>query len=206
MVDLKGMSRKDKAGYIWDYYKLHIIGALAFICIIIFFVNSQGTKIDYVFNLTILGNSVDNNKVTNLEKQLTNVVVKDGDTKKQAEVNNLVIGTSTSSQYMQKFIAEIAAGELDVVILDKATFESLVKQDLFLRLDNISGFDLASIKSEKIEARVRDKNKAVFAINAKDIKVFKDIGINTDNKVIVVISSSKHLDKDNMVLKWLLIK
>ena len=111
-----------------------------------------------------------------------------------------------SSQYMQKFVAQLSVGELDVVILDKDMFESFVKQDMFLRLDNISGLDLASIKSEKIEASETNKTKAVYAINAKDIKIFKNIGFDTTNKVIGIISSTKQKNNSVSVLKWLLNK
>lgn len=212
MVDLTGMSKKKKAEYIWEYYKLHIIGVLVLICIIGSIIHGQITKVDYVFNLTMLGNTVDTNKMTDLETQLTSVVVKDGDKKKQATISNMSLGDSNnsdsamSSQYMQKFVAQLSVGELDVVILDKDMFESFVKQDMFLRLDNISGLDLASIKSEKIEASETNKTKAVYAINAKDIKIFKNIGFDTTNKVIGIISSTKQKNNSVSVLKWLLNK
>jgi hypothetical protein len=212
MVDLKGMSKKKKAEYIWEYYKLHIIGILVVISIIVSLVHSQITKVDYVFNLTMLGNTVNTDKVTDLQSKLTSVVVKDGDTKKQAIISNMSLGGSASSdptmesQYMQKFVAQLSVGELDVVILDKDMFESFAKQDMFLRLDKISGFDLASIKSEKIEATATDKTKAVYAINAKDIKAFKDVGYDTTNKVIGIISTTKQKNNSVLVLKWLLNK
>ncbi|MGH4050884.1 MAG: hypothetical protein ACREVX_05950 [Clostridium sp.] len=212
MVDLKGMSKKKKAEYIWEYYKLHIIGVLVVICIIISIIHGQITKVDYVFNLTMLGNTVDTTKLTDLEKQITSVVVSDGDKKKQATIGNMSIGGSTSSdstmssQYMQKFVAQLSVGELDIVILDKDMFESFAKQNMFLRLDNLSGLDLNSIKSEKIEATVEDNIKAVYAINAKDIKAFKNVGFDTTNKVIGIISTSKQKTNSALVLTWLLNK
>lgn len=212
MVDLKGMSKKKKAEYIWEYYKLHIIGVLVLICIIASFIHGQITKVDYVFNLTMLGNTVDTNKLTDLETKLTKVVVKDGDTKKQAIIGNMFLGDSTNSdpsmdsQSMQKFVAQLSVGELDVVILDKGMFESFAKQNMFLRLDNISGFDLTSIKNEKIETNATNNTKAVYAINAKNIKLFKDAGFNTTNKVIGIISTTKQKNNSVLVLKWLLNK
>lgn len=210
MVDLKSMSKKKQAEYIWDYYKLHIIGGLAIIFIVISIINSHFTKIDYVFNLTMIGNVIDENKKGDLEKQLTSMVVKKGEMRKQAIIDITPIDSSKSSdatmknEYMQRFIAKMSVGELDVVILDKDMFKSFVKQDIFLRLDNISGLNLNSIKREKIRAKARDNNNAVYAINAEDIKVFKDMGFNTHNKVIGIISSCKQIDKATLVLKWLL--
>ena len=214
MVDLKGMSRKKKAEYIWDYYKIHIICIIAIIFIVGSIINSQMTKIDYVFNLTMFGSSVDENKSTELEKQLTKLVVKDGEERKEATVANIPIdgsssdNASISSQYMQKFVAQVSVGDIDLLVLDKVMFESLVKKDIFLKLNNISQLDLDSIKNEKIEASGSDSNsnsnKAVYAINVQDNKMFKDMGYDTQSKVIGIVSTSKQKDRAILVVKWLL--
>lgn len=210
MVDLKKMSKKKQAEYIWDYYKLHIIGVLAIICIAVSFIHSQNTKIDYVFDLTIVGNMIDDNNKTDLEKQLTNIVVKKGEERKQAIIDIMPQDKSSNNagslpnEYMQKFIAKMSVGELDVIILDKSLFETFVKQDIFLKLDKISTLNLTSIKNKKIEAKASDNNKAIYAINAEDIKILKNIGYDTNNKVIGIIGSCKQVDKATLVLKWLL--
>ena len=210
MVDLKNMSRKEQIEYIWEYYKLHIIGVLAIIFIIASIINSQRTKIDYVFNLTMIGNTIDDNKKSDLEKQLTSIVVKKGEIRKQAFIDNIPLDSSSNAvdtmpnEYMQGFIAKMSAGELDVIILDKSIFETLVKQGVLLRLDNIRQLNLSSIKNEKIKTSGRDKSKYVYAINAENIKALKNIEFNTNNKVIGIISSCKQIDKATLVLKWLL--
>ncbi|MBU3184630.1 hypothetical protein [Clostridium estertheticum] len=212
MVDLKGMSKHKKAEYIWEYYKFHIIGALAAICIIISIIHSQITKPDYVFNLTMISNIADTNKVTNLESLLTKVVVKDGSTRKKAIVSSMPIDTSknanlqTTSQYMQKLTAEVSVGELDVIILDKTMFESFAKQDMFLRLDNISELNLDSLKGEKIHAIGSDKKNDVYAIDAKDITLLKKLGFDLKNKVIGIVGSTKQKYNSILVLKYLLSK
>ncbi|MBU3170739.1 hypothetical protein [Clostridium estertheticum] len=212
MVDLKGMSKHKKAEYIWEYYKFHIIGALAIVCIIISIIHSQITKPDYVFNLTMISNIADTNKVTNLESLLTKVVVKDGSTRKKAIVSSMPIDTSknanlqTTSQYMQKLTAEVSVGELDVIILDKTMFESFAKQDMFLRLDNISELNLDSLKGEKIHAIGSDKKNDVYAIDAKDITLLKKLGFDLKNKVIGIVGSTKQKYNSILVLKYLLSK
>lgn len=212
MVDLKSMSNKKKAEYIWEYYKLHIIGILAVLLIVAAIIHGQITKIDYVFNLTMIGNNVDENKKTEVEKQLGSIVIKEGERKKQAIVSVIPLegsskaNASMSSISTQKFIAEISVGAIDLVILDKSMFESFVKQDMFSRLDNISELSLTSIKNEKLEANGSDEIKAVYAINAKEIKVFKDMGFDTDNMVIGIISTCKQKDKAATALKWLISK
>jgi len=212
MVDLSSMSKKKKAEYIWEYYKLHIIAVFVIIFIVASFIHGQITKVDYVFNLTLIGNNVDDNKKTEVAKQLTNFVIKNGEQKKQAIIDVIPLegsskaNASMSSISTQKFIANISVGGIDVIILDKAMFQSFATKGMFLRLDNISQLSLASIKNEKLQAIGDDKVKAVYAINADNIKILKDMGFDTDNMVIGIISTCKQKDKAALVLKWLLNK
>jgi hypothetical protein len=210
MVDLKSMSKKKKAEYIWDYYKLHIIGVIAIICVVGSLIHSQLTKVDYVFNLTVIGNVVDVNKKNDLENKITSIVVNDGAIRKQAIVDIIPPASSNNPadimpvEYMQRFMAMLSVGELDIVIMDKNIFETLAQQDILLRLDNTPSLNLASIKNEKLEARASDNKMAVYAINAEDIEILKDMGYDTKNKVISIISSTKQQDNGVLVLKWLL--
>jgi hypothetical protein len=212
MVDLKSMSNKKKAEYIWEYYKLHIIGVLVVIFIVASMIHGQITKIDYVFNITLVGNNVDENKKTELEKQLGGIVIKTGEQNKEAIVSVIPLegsskaNASMSSTSTQKFIVEMSVGQIDVVILDKGMAQVFAKQDMFSRLEDIKELDLESIKNEKIEAVGSDNIKSVYAINAEDIKILKDMGFDTGNMVIGIISSCKQKDKAATVIKWLLNK
>ena len=208
MVDFKGMSGKQKAEYIWDYYKLHIIGAFVLIIIAGSFIHSQMTKVDYMFNLTMFGNAIEENKKSDLEKQLTNLLVEPGEKRKQASVDIIPVSntTSSSNQYMQQFLAKLSVGEIDIVILDKSMFEALAKQNAFSSMDNLGGLDLASIKNEKIESIGSDNKNKVYGISAEDVKVLKDIGYDVKDKVICITVSSKEKAKAVLTLEWLLNK
>jgi len=212
MVDIKSMSNKKKVEYICEYYKLHIIGVLAVIFIVASLIHGQITKIDYVFNLTLIGNNVDENKKNDLESQLGRIVIKEGGQKKQAIIDVIPLEGSSkatasmSSVSTQKFIARVSVGEIDVVILKKSMFESYAKQGMFLGLENIKELNLQGIKNKKIEAVGSDNIKSVYAINAEDIKILKDMGFDTGTLVIGIISSCKQKDKATTVIKWLLNK
>jgi hypothetical protein len=71
MVDLRSMSRKERIEYIWDYYKLHIISVIILIVFIASIIHGQLTKIEYVVNVTMIGNAVQESKRTELEKKFT---------------------------------------------------------------------------------------------------------------------------------------
>ncbi|ERI94422.1 hypothetical protein HMPREF1982_01058 [Clostridiales bacterium oral taxon 876 str. F0540] len=193
MVDLKKMNRKEKIEYIWDYYKIHIIATLIAIFALSSFIYSYVTKVEYVFNLTILCNEMDESTRANLEKQITNYVVLKGEKRKQAVVEVMPI-TDTSNpspmtaQYMQKFMAKLAAGEIDLVIFDKSMIETYTKQEALLKLDDI----------------VNDSAKGGYTVSADNIKILKDAGFNTKDKVVGIMSSSRQKEKAVSVLNWMI--
>jgi hypothetical protein len=205
MVDLKSMSRKEKIEYIWDYYKLHIISVIVVIAVIASFIHGQLTKIDYVVNVTIIGNAINESKKEEAEKKFTSLVIKEGEQRKQALIDVIATDKSELSyEMMQKFVVRIAAGEIDVVILDKGFFDSFVKQDMFIPLESISQINLSDIKQSKIEASGSTNNKAVYAISVEGNKELEDIGYDTKNKVLGIMASSKNKDNGIKVFKDIL--
>ncbi|MBL4936227.1 hypothetical protein JK636_10695 [Clostridium sp. YIM B02515] len=203
MVDLKKMSRKEKIEYIWDYYKIHIIATMIAILAVSSFIYSYVTKVEYVFNLTILCNDMDENARVNLEKQITNYVVGKGEKRKQAAVEVMPItdtGNSSpmTAQYMQKFMVKLAAGEIDLVIFDRSMLETYTKQEALVKLDDIV--------NDKSVQGVSDNTKGVYAVEADNIKILKDVGFNTKDKLVGIISSGKQKEKAVSVLKWMINK
>lgn len=203
MVDLKKMSRKEKIEYIWDYYKIHIIATLIAIVAVSSFVYSYVTKVEYVFNLTILCNDMDENARVNLEKQITNYVVGKGEKRKRAAVEVMPItdtGNSSpmTAQYMQKFMVKLAAGEINLVIFDRSMLETYTKQEALVKLDDIV--------NDKSVQGVSDNTKGVYAVEADNIKILKDVGFNTKDKLVGIISSGKQKEKAVSVLKWMVNK
>jgi hypothetical protein len=205
VVDLKSMSRKEKIEYIWDYYKLHIISSIIAIAVIASFIHGQLTRVTYVASVTVIGNAVQESKREELERKFTSLLVKEGEERKQALVEVIVTDKpELSYEMMQRFIVRIAAGELDVVILDKGSFNSFAKQDMFLPLERVSDINLDSYKNEKIEAIGSTGNKGIFAVSVEGNKILEAMGYDTKNKVMGIIASSNQKDNGIKILKEIL--
>jgi len=193
MADLKSMSRRERLQYIWDYYKLHIIGVIVLAALVVSFIYGQVTKIVYVGNVTILGDVLEESKREEFQKIITGAVVKEGEKKKQAFVDSFSVGKDQiGAQMMQKFIVKIAAGDIDVVVLDKEMFEEFVKQDMFMDVDEAK---LKNSKLDKIEISLNQGNKKVVAVGAEGSSLLETIGLDTRNKVIAMPRTS--INKEN---------
>lgn len=205
MADLKSMSGKEKREYIWDYYKLHILGGAFVLFFIVSFVYGQITKIDYVANLTIVAGVGYDSKVPELEKQITELVVKDGDKKKSAAVDVIPIENQETpdAQLLQKFTVKMAAKEIDVAVLDKVMFNNIVKQEGCMQLDTMSEIDLTAVKGEKVEGTTDNGTKGVFAISAKGNSILESLGVNTESKVIAIMNTTTRKDTAIEIFKWL---
>ena len=93
---------------------------------------------------------------------------------------------------MQKFMVKIAAGDIDVVVLDKELFEEFVKQDMFMDVDEVK---LENSKLNKMKITLDEGTKKVFAVSAEGSRLLDSIGIDTRNKIIAMPRSS--INKDN---------
>jgi hypothetical protein len=193
MADLKSMSRKEKLQYIWDYYKLHIIGMTVLAAFVVSFIYGQVTKISYVGNVAILGDVLEDSKRVKLEKIITGLVVKEGEKRKQAFVEAYSMGKDQiGAQMMQKFMIKIAAGDIDVIVLDKELFEELVKQEIFLSIEKAK---LEDSKLNKIELSLEGATNQVLAVSAEGSRLLESIGLDTRNKIIAMPRSS--INKEN---------
>ena len=207
MVDIKGLTRKKKVQYIWDYYKIHIIVTIIALFSIFSFIHGQFTKINYEFNVTIIGITSGEDKINEFQEKLTPIVIKNGSKKQSARietmpVDSLIDGkTQVSVQYMQKFGAEVSANVIDLLIMSKDDYEAFQKQGMFLKLDNVKGMDLSHLKAEKL---VRASDKVAYGINIQDNKILTEFGVKTNNMILCIPCNTKQKDKAILATNWII--
>lgn len=209
MVDFKGLTGKKKREYIWEYYKIHIIVGIISVILLGSFIHSKFTEIHYEFNLTVIGSSVKSDKTEEFQNKLTSVVLKNPSKNQSAEFDNIpiqnIIGSNDGNayQYMQKIMAEASANVLDAIILSKPDYDNFVKNGLFLNLEK-TNLDLDKYKDISVKGETKDGEKGTFAISIENSKVLKEYGMDTRDKVICIVGSSKQKDKAVSTLKWIL--
>ncbi|MGH4139177.1 hypothetical protein [Clostridium sp.] len=207
MVDIKGLTRKKKIQYIWDYYKIHIIVTIIVLLSIIGFIHGQITKINYEFNLTIIGSNFDVDKIEKFEKTLTPIVIKNGTEKQSARIEIMPVDrltdgkTQSATQYMQKFQAELSANLIDLLIMSKSDYVAFQKQGMCLKLDNVQGINLSHLKAEELE---RASDKGVYGIDLQDSKILTEFGVKSDGMILCIPVNTKQKDKAILTAKWIL--
>lgn len=210
MLDkIKHMSKKEKMEYIWDYYKIHILVGVFIIIAVSWTIYTNVNKTEYVFNCTLLGEGVNLSKKADFEDKLTKIVLEEPEDKKQAYMDFIEVKGSSNDEIsidpyaMQKLSARVAAGDIDILIVDEKNFQRFAMQGMFERLDSFSELDLSDKNSIKIEKGSEDVKSGIYGVRVKDNASLKDIGYNTEDKIVGIVTLSKNKDKGAAVLKWL---
>lgn len=210
MVKFKELSTKEKVEYIWDYYKLPIFAVIFFIFAAAYIIVQQTTRIEYIFNLTLVGSSIDEGKSSELGKNITKLLVNSSDKRKQAYVDFMPTTKKADGseeldpQMVQKFMVKIAAGDVDLLVINKSDLSKFIAGSMFVKLDNIKDINLSQIKGDKYGEGGIPSSNNVYAVDADGNKYLKAIGFDTQNKVIGIPANGKRQDSAVKVLKWLL--
>ena len=201
MSKFKDMSFNKKIEYIWDYYKIHIIAGLSIAILMGYFIYSQVTQINYIFNFTVVGNmQVEKNE--SFQKELTKLLV-NNQNKDQTMVNVIPSNINQDPMIIQKLMAQLTANEIDLILLNKVDFNKFVKEGMFKKLDEVKDLELSSIKYEKVKAE-GSNTTGIYAISVEKNDILEAHGIDTKDKVVCIAASTKKEDKAVIVLKWLL--
>jgi hypothetical protein len=211
---MANMSKKEKASYIWEYYRYHIIGTIVAIIFVTSFVSGILKQKESILGVTLVGKTIDTAKFEELKNKTNAEIIKDDPkNKKTVSYEYMTITDNAMDEYSRasrdKLTVTIAANELDVVILDKATYDSYVKQGMFLRLDTLAQYSNSLLKNYppvkgKIEAEGSDNSEGVYGINVENLPILNSLKFDSKDKVLCIITNTKRLDKSIEYINWLL--
>jgi hypothetical protein len=207
---IKGMTGKEKAQYIWEYYKLHMMITI----IVIGFIGSYayyaaGNK-SAEFNITIIGGYIEQGKIEALQNKITAELITDKKNKREIIVDFLGgNGQQLDLNTQMKLSTSVAAKEIDILILDKKHFEFFANQGAFMKLSGIPVITQLNIPdSNLIKYQPKNSNgktdgkEDIYGINVEDMPILKDLGYDTKDNVLCVLSNTKRLNKVENFLKW----
>lgn len=204
------MTTREKFSYIKEYYKFHIIGTLVLIAIVTSFVVEAKNKKEPVLNVTMMGSYIDNQKLQDFQDKATAALIKDNpENKKIVAMDFLISSANPADQYAyassQKLMAALAAGDIDILVMDKESFEVNSKEEIFLRMDNLpqySTLDLKDFEPLKFSDKEKGIEEGVYGISIKNSQLFKNLDYDTSDKVLGIVSNSKNVDKSFEFLRW----
>lgn len=208
---LSEMPFKGKMGYIWEYYKLHIFGAVAVIALIIYFIYTVNHPTPSAkFYAAMINNSIDENVL----KQYSDEFAKDlalNPKREAIEFNTsfyFTMGDSVTLTLKQALMAYIQAKEVDVIIAPESQFYEYSYGGLLSKLSDQLPTDIYSSLADKfyLSDTEDDSQKNAYGIYLSDTKLYKENANNSDPYVLGIVGNAPHEDNTIEFIKFLFQK
>lgn len=208
---LKNMSWKDRAWYVWEYYKFHLLAVILVIGVL----STIGTMIYRQTFTTRLSVAIINDRSAGasssalLESELREYL---GCGKKDLiEINESLMvdfNEESTSQYgyatLAKISALVASKSLDVVIGDQSAIDHYETVSAYQNLEELLPPELYErVKDHIYRAKDGEGNLTPVALSLEDTALGEKTGIIMDPPYLAVIQSSPHKEAALQMIEYL---
>lgn len=208
---LKNMSWKDRAWYVWEYYKFHLLAVILVIGVL----STIGTMIYRQTFTTRLSVAIINDRSAGasssalLESDLREYLV--CGKKDLIEINEGLMvdfNEESTSQYgyatLAKISALVASKSLDVVIGDQSAIDHYETVSAYQNLEELLSPELyARVKDHIYRAKDGEGNLTPVALSLEDTALEEKTGIIMDPPYLAVIQGSPHKEAAIQMIEYL---
>ena len=199
----KKMNGRQKLVYFNDYYRNKIIAVIVVLGFVISLAYSiLSPKPDMVVSIAVINDYWNDEKVIQLTKDLTNYLeLSEGKQELQIDDTYFLTDTGMGNEVAntQRLVAKFAAGDINIVIADRAKFDEFVHSDTFVKVSEVVDVNVP------YEERLTSDG---YGISLKDSKLLKELGSSQKELVLGVLANAdkegyKYISK---IIKYILQK
>ncbi|WP_163578952.1 hypothetical protein [Gracilibacillus saliphilus] len=196
---LKTMSFKEAVDYIWEYYKIHIIGIVLGVAFLVSILSTIFGEKEETYEVMVVSQIP-----YDITEQFSNQVNEKYFDEFQVAVNNITSGGESIADLsyadIQKFWANIGANMVDIIVTNETIAEQMVEQEGILEVDEV--VDESLLEQNGVEL-YQFGTESIYGIDTNQLDVFDDIEPFQDKVLIIPINSENH-DKTTQFLETLL--
>lgn len=166
------------------------------------------TKDKIIFSLTLFGEAESGVQIEEIQQDLTQLVAPEATKKEKVLVQFYGLNEVETSfdemtdLYQQKMISQIAAQELDLVIMGESDFGFYAEEKMFEALNEISGIDWNLVEETQL---IKDEQTdLVYGIKMAGSQLLNRINYDTNGKVLALINNSLNKEMAVDVINQLL--
>ncbi|EKN65262.1 hypothetical protein BABA_21496 [Neobacillus bataviensis LMG 21833] len=193
---LKPLSTKGKIEYLIQYYSFHFIVAIVIIVFLAMGIHTFTNQQKEILGVRVVGANVTDSQANDVQKELEKLLL---DSKQSQNEKLSVISYNTSDvadnpvsvERIQKLAAEIAAKEVDVLLVDEETFHQFNQ-------DGTNLYDLSSIKDFKDwngpkYSPEQDTSK-ITGVDVSNVPIFTSLTGSPKPLILAVVTNTERLD------------
>ena len=207
-VDLSKMNPKEKWDYLWYYYKNYMIYGIIGLILGLSIVFEVVTNDEVIFNLTLCGQAESIPGYNELEENITKLLSPDAKRKETARVQLYALENIEESfdeltaLYQQKLMTQVAAGELDLLVINEVDFDPMYQEGLFEPLGLNQQINWDQIDSQSLV--YGPNQEEVYAIKVEGNPILEALDYPTQHKLLVMINNSTRQTEAAQVINYLL--
>ncbi|MEH7179266.1 hypothetical protein [Neobacillus vireti] len=199
---LKPLTTKGKIEYLIEYYSFHFIAVIVVIFFLILGFNTLGNQPKEILAVRVVGANFNDGQAIELQKELEGFKIESKRSQKeQLSIN--AINTSEAARdsekigEFQKLAAEMAAKEVDVLLVDEETFH------LFNKEGNL--YDLSSLKGIKDwkETKYSSSQDNITGIDVTNVSQFSSLAGSNQPLILAVMANTERIDEVNKFIDYL---
>lgn len=206
---LSSMSGKDRIWYIWEYYKIHIIGTILAIGVII----SIGTTIhqnnyNTAFYCLILNSRSADSSTEYIEQGFAEYLGLGEDDRVIVDASLSVSFDDNTNEFgyasLAKISALMASKELDAMIADPASIDHFGSMGGFMNLKEVLPEDLYQlIEDDLYYVEDEEGNTIACAVSLESTPFQSSTGMMVDSPLMGFLNNSTHIDSNIAFLRYL---
>lgn len=194
------MNAKERFQYIWDYYKLPVLGIPLTVLILFFVIKSFSADTEPDFSLYVINHTVTEESRQALEASLCEMLSADADgATVYVDASLTVTPSSPDYESQMSFTTAIAGHTIDVMLADDEFFTYYAAKDAFYDLSALLPEELyAQLTPYLLYAEDAEGISHAYGLDVSDCPLLADLG--SEAPVLTVAKGTEHVD---MVLEFL---
>lgn len=199
------LTRLEKRQYIWEYYKLHIIGSLLAIYLIgaglnHYVINPPAT---ITFDVTILTRQINET----MKNQLNDYVVDlayNPEKNETGGVEHLAIAQDQNPQMMQAMVTKVAAksslNDFDVLLIGPHMYDQFASEGVFYSLDQVFTEEESKLYADYLQ----ESDQGQWVLEVSDLAYFQELTLEEAPLYLTIHSQTDALDKSKALIQYLM--
>ena len=196
---IKNMTRKQKKEYIWEYYRYHIISVVFVLFLGGYSIYEVSQRKEMSLSIALTGGVTSMENMDEISDYLNETLLTEEQRKDyQVLVQSIPFNSSNQDpgfEFAQKLVVLVAAGEIDLIVVDEPTFEDFYKEGYFLPLNELQ-VDLTTFD-------VVERNGLAYGILIEEFELFEDI-FPMEGWVLAAIVNGNRQDEVENFMNYLI--
>jgi hypothetical protein len=199
---LKPLSTKAKIEYLIEYYSFHFIAVIVVIFLLFMGFNTFANQPKEMLAVRMVGENFHDGLAIEVQKELEPFTINSKRSQKE-QLYVQSINTSEASGNpaalgkIQKLGAEIAAKEVDVLLLDKKTFHQFNEEGNLYDLSSINGIE------DWKETKYSSSHAAITGIDVSKVSYFSSVSGSNEPLIFAVVANTERMDEVKKLIYYL---